>query len=312
MSEGIRIRREVLAMSWEYESLFNVQRDQGTDGIQLDIWSVQPSAIRVGRMGYRTKTTVAGDRLEAEVFPIYGRAEAGRARAAKQNVTREAQKNLNDRRAEHRLILLAEANFTDRDYHMTLTYREEPSEKRAMKDINNFLARVRRIRKKRNLPDLKYIYAMGGGEGEQEKRLHFHLMISGGVPRDEMEKCWLQTPGAGRADTDRLQPNDAGLEELSKYMFRQHRDRKRRTEGTGFRRYNTSRNLKQPKIRTSDSRCSNARVKRIAADIQNAAKVEMSRIYPGYRFIDCRVYYSDMIDGVYIRCTMRKIRGGGG
>ena len=298
-------------MGWEYESLFNVAQDP--DGTQLDLWSAQPTEIRVGRMGYRTRTTVAGERLEAEVFPIYGRAEAGRARAAKANVTREAQQRVNDRRAERRLILLAEANFTREDYHMTLTYSAEPTEARAKRDIRNFFDRVARIRKRRGLPELKYIYAMGGGDGAEEKRIHFHLMINGGISREELEGCWMQTPGAGRVNTDRLQPNEMGLEELSKYFFRQHRDRAKRAEGgTTIRRYNASRNLKQPKSRTSDSRCSNARVRRIAHDIRNEAKAEMERIYPGYRYVDCRVCYSDVIDGVYIRCIMRRNETGGG
>lgn len=293
---------------WEYEALFNRQ-DPGTD--QLDMWSSEPTAVKVGSMGYRTKTTRAGDRLEAEVYPIFGRSDAGKARAEKKHVTREAQKRLNDKRAERRIILLAETNFTDQDYHLTLTYRTEPTEERAAKDLANFLARVRRIRSKRGLPELKYISAMGGGENENEKRIHFHMMISGGMPREEIEKIWLMTPGAGRADTDRLQPNENGLEELARYMFRQHKDRGKRPGKDVIRRYNTSRNLKQPKTRTSDSKCSNARVRRIAHDIRNEAKGQMERLYPGYRLIDCQVYYSDVIDGVYIRCVMRRNRGGG-
>lgn len=294
-------------MGWEYEALFN---RQDTADQQLDMWSVMPTAIRIGTMGYRTRTTWAGDRLEAEVFPIYGREDNARARAAKHQTTRDAQRKVNDRRAERRLILLAEANFGKRDYHMTLTYAKEPTEARAMKDLKNFFGRVRRIRERKNLTELKYIYAMGGGEGDDEKRIHFHLMINGGISREELEACWMQTPGAGRVNTDRLQPNEMGLEELSKYFFRQHRDRAKRSQGTMIRRYSASRNLKQPKSRTSDSRCSNARVRRIAHDIRNEAKTEMEKIYPGYRFIDCRVYYSDVIDGVYIRCIMRRIQEG--
>lgn len=297
-------------MGWEYEALFNRQdpRDQ-----QLDLWSAVPTAIKVGQMGYRTRTTWAGDRLEAEVFPIYGRTDAATARAARHTVTREAQQRVNDRRAERRLILLAETNFGRNDYHMTLTYAIEPaSDAKAIRDLKNFFARVRRIRKRRGLPELKYIYAMGGGEGDEEKRIHYHLMINGGISREELEGCWMMTPGAGRVNTDRLQPNEMGLEELSKYFFRQHRDRAKRPEGkSSVRRFSTSRNLKKPKSRTSDSRCSNARVRRIAHDIRNEAKEEMEKVYPGYRYVDCRVFYSDVIDGVYIRCIMRRFETGG-
>lgn len=293
-------------MSWEYEALFN--RREATDG-QLDLWSVQPTAIKVGCMGYRTSTTWAGDRLEAEVHPVFGRNEMGRVRAAKKNMTRDAQQRSNDRRAMRRLVLLIETNFTDKDYHLTLTYSTEPTEARAIKDLKNYFTRLRKLRNIRGLSPLKYIYAMGGGEEEDEKRIHFHVLINGGIDRDELEREWLKTSGAGRADADRLQPNEMGLEEVSKYLFRQHKDRERETSGAGIRRWNGSRNLKKPKVTTSDSRCSNARVKRIAHDIRNEAKAEMEKVYPGYRLIDCEVRYSDIIDGVYIRCVMRRNTG---
>ena len=294
-------------MSWEYEALFN--RQDPEDG-QLDIWSNQPTSIKVGHMGYRTRTTKAGDRLEAEVFPIFGRNEMGSVRAAKKNLTRDAQQRSNDKRAKRYLVLLIENNFGEGDYHMTITYAEEPTEERAGKDIKNLFNRLRRIRKNRGLPPLKYIYAMGGGEEDDEKRIHFHVILNGGLDRDEIEREWLRTPGAGRADADRLQPNEQGLEEVSKYLFKQHKDRDRETGGRITRRWNGSRNLKKPKTTTSDSRCSNARVKRIAHDMPNEAKAEMEKVYPGYRLIDCEVRYSDIIDGVYIRCVMRRDKGG--
>ena len=291
-------------MGWEYEALFN---REGAEE-QLDIWSAVPTSIRVGQMGYRTRTTWAGDRLEAEVFPIYGRSEAAALRAAKHNVTRDAQQRVNDRRAERRLTLLAETNFSREDYYLTLTYATEPTEKRAGKDLVNFFNRVRRLREKKHLPPLKYIYAMGGGEEDDEKQIHFHMLINGGLPREDLEACWRKTPGAGRANTKQIQPDENGLEGVCKYLFRQHKDRtKGREPGEIIRRWNASRNLKQPKTTTSDSRCSNARVKRIAHDIRNEAKTELEKVYRGYRFIDCQVRYSEIIDGVYIRCIMRRM-----
>jgi hypothetical protein len=32
----------------------------------------------------------------------------------------------------------------------------------------------------------------------------------------------------------------------------------------------------------------------------------MERVYPGYTLEHCYVQYSDVVDGVYIRCVMRK------
>ena len=63
-------------MSWEYEALFDVEPAKAT-GTLMD-WvdegqKRKATAIRIGSMGYRTRTTVAGPRLEAEVYPIFGR-----------------------------------------------------------------------------------------------------------------------------------------------------------------------------------------------------------------------------------------------
>ena len=43
-------------------------------------------------MGYRTRTIKAGDRLEAEIYPIFGREKAAKLRAARRNLTPERQR----------------------------------------------------------------------------------------------------------------------------------------------------------------------------------------------------------------------------
>ena len=69
-----------------------------------------------------------------------------------------------------------------------------------------------------------------------------------------------------------------------------------------------SRNLKQPVRRSRDARMPNSRVKRIARDFRNEAKDVMEKLYPGYQLQDVVVRYSDVIDGVYIRCVLRRRR----
>ena len=56
----------------------------------------------------------------------------------------------------------------------------------------------------------------------------------------------------------------------------------------------------------------NSRVRRIAYDFENQAKAVMEKLYPGYVFQEVKVKYSDIVPGVYIRCVLRKMRGGGG
>ncbi len=287
-------------MGWEWADLFN-NRVTG-DGSFLE----EPSFIPVGRMGYRRRTTVSGPRIDAEVFPVFGRNQRGDLRKAKSQITREAQQRANDERSTLHMIQLVEGNFSEKDISITLSYEGTPPEpERVDKDIRNFIARVKRARKKAGLDELKYIYAIGGDEmpaaGYSGKRPHVHMILSGGISRDELEAIW----GKGRANADRLQPRDDGLGGIAVYFTRQKQDR---PERKGVRKWRGSRNLKQPVKRSRDARMPNSRVKRIAKDFRNEAKDVMERLYPGYKLQDCQVRYSDMVDGVYIRCVLRRRR----
>ena len=287
-------------MSWEYEDLFNNRMQ--ADGR----FAEEPSFIPVGKMGYRRRTTVSGPRIDAEVFPVFGRRQRGELRRAKSQITREAQQRANDERSRLHFIQIVEKNFTEADVALGLDYAgRAPEPERVDKDIRNFLARVKRARKRAGLPEMKYAYAIGGDEmpapGYSGKRPHVHMIMTGGIERDELEKLW----GHGRANCDRLQPRDEGLGGIAVYFTRQKQDRAPRK---GVRKWRGSRNLEQPVPRSIDARIQNSRVKRIAYDFRNEAKEVMEKLYPGYRLQDCQVRYSDMIDGVYIRCVLRRLR----
>ena len=287
-------------MGWEFEDLFNnrVTEDGG--------FLAEPCFIPVGKMGYRRRTTVSGPRIDAEVFPVFGRGQKGEIRRAKHQVTREAQQRANDERSRLHLIQLVECNFSEADVAIGLDYAgQAPTPERIDKDVRNFIARVRRARKKAGLPEMKYIYAIGGDEmpaaGYSGKRPHVHMIMNGGIGRDELEKIWKQ----GRANCDRLQPRDEGLGGIAVYFTRQKQDR---PEKPGVRKWRGSRNLKQPVRRSRDARMPNGRVRRIAHDFRNQAKDVMEKLYPGYVLQDCQVRYSDVVDGVYIRCVLRRRR----
>ena len=289
-------------MSWEYEALFDVPVTES----QTDLMSWMDEGerkrltnIRVGQMGYQTQTTVAGPRLEAEVYPIFGRdTSATLRRAKKTNVTPEKVQRLNRERAVRHLIQLADANFGEQDIHLTLTYRNAPTYERARKDMRNFCLRLKRAREKAGLPELKYIYTIEGDDDGKKERIHIHMLTNGDMDRAEVERIWEK----GWANADRLQPDENGLEAIARYLVKQQKNRKK---------WCASRNLKQPKSRTSDSRCSRGQVKRIAFDMRNEAKAQMEKIYPGYKFVSCQVRYSDIVDGAYIRCIMRRMPGRG-
>lgn len=68
----------------------------------------------------------------------------------------------------------------------------------------------------------------------------------------------------------------------------------------------TSRNLRKPKQRTSDTKVSNARVRRLAHDFPNSVKEIMEKLFQGYGHVKTIMRYSDVVDGVYIRTVMRR------
>ena len=288
-------------MGWKYEGLFETELVPEAEDLSR-YWRPQPSIIPVGRMGYRRSIVLAGDRMECDIYPVFGRDDEQKARAAKKNITPAKQKRLNDERARRRLIQLADANFTEKDIHLTLTYRHEVNIDQCRKDLRNFLLRVKRYREKICLPELKYIYTIEGrreiSQGAGVNRIHIHMLMNGGVSRERLEELWEY----GYANADRLQPTERGLEEIASYIIKEARNR------DGGRKWSASRNLTQPKRRASDAKTSNRMVKMIAHDIRNEAKAEMEKLYPRYRFVDCKVYYSDQLDGVYIRVLMRRKR----
>lgn len=304
-------------MAWEYEGLFDAMPDTGDEDLLSEYWRTEATSTRIGSMGYRTRTTKAGTRLEAEVYPIFGRSMEATARREKQNMTAERQNQLNTRRAKRRLILLMENNFkVDEDVHVTLTYRDEPSlrrgdpstalrsaqddmMKRVRKDMRNFLNRVKRLREKRGLEELKYIYSIGH---DADKRIHVHCVMNGGIGRDQLEKMW----GKGYANTMRLQNQGKGLQGMANYLYKQNEKAKDAGERIGFHMWSGSRNLRKPKEHTSDTKISNRKVKMIAQNFRAMAAEILERVYPGYKLEDGRVYYSDVVNGVYIRCVMRK------
>lgn len=120
--------------------------------------------------------------------------------------TRPSQKNLNDKNARRYLIRLANINFGKGDIWATFGWNDDclpDSEERARKDIQNFIKRINRHRKKAGLENAKYIYilAMDG-----YKRPHFHILLSGdGVDRDELEELWGK---CDRPNTRRIKPDD--------------------------------------------------------------------------------------------------------
>lgn len=279
----------------EYEELFCVGE---LTEMEKRLYGGDPYRERVGGMHYCTKTEKAGDTLVLTVYPILGRSDRAKAEAARKAMSRERQTRYNRERARRRLALLMDANFGRNDLHVTLTYRGTPPDyEQARKDVRNYLRAVKRMREKARLPEMKYIYVLEeeGGDGEK-RRIHVHLMMTGGISREALEEKW----GRGYANCDRLQPEEGnGLMELARYFTKLEQEKHRRA-------WSASKNLRKPRTTVSRTRMSNARVRRLCQEMPGNAAEVMGKLYPGYKVGAVEPYVSDWIPGVYLRIRLRR------
>ena len=104
---------------------------------------------------YREKRYYCGEYLDVYIFPTYRQSNGRRSRS---KPTTDAQKKLNQRHREEKLVRLLHANFTPDDLEIHLTYTVQPeSEEEAARNARNYIRRIQRMRKKAGLPPLKYI-----------------------------------------------------------------------------------------------------------------------------------------------------------
>ncbi|MDE7194047.1 MAG: hypothetical protein K2O14_08765 [Oscillospiraceae bacterium] len=187
-------------------------------------------------------------------------------------------------------------NFDKDDYHLTLTFEEEFPRDKARRELTNYIQRLRRYYKKHGV-QMKYMYVTE--DKRSGSRLHYHIVLSGGVPRDEIENRWH----CGWANADRLKPDKKdGLFGLSKYLTKskKHCDKFERS-------WNCSTNLKRPDIVTDDNRISKKRMRKLQnAKRNDEVKEEVEKLYKGWVLIDSEVDRNEVTGRPYVRLRLIK------
>lgn len=178
-------------------------------------------------------------------------------RAKKMKESTPAQKNLNDKKSKRQFRRILHENFGRGDLALSLTFDEEhlpETEKDALRLIGNFIRVIRRMWDKKfgDLLPFKYVYVYSDVDGETGEvvRKHFHMIISGGLDRDEIESKWKY----GFANADRLRFTETGIEKLANYMLNQ---------ACGKRRWKGSNNLVKPEPIVSDKAISRSDIEKI-------------------------------------------------
>ena len=125
--------------------------DTSTEGRLTEGWAS-------GALMQRTKTVKAGPMVYVECYPIWDARTARESKSeAKKERHRRAQERLNEKNAAKRLVRLVNENFGAGDLILTLEYPKEKGpadEAQAMRDVQNYLRRIKGLRDKKGLPPM--------------------------------------------------------------------------------------------------------------------------------------------------------------
>lgn len=237
------------------------------------------------RTVYREKKYVCGEYLDVFIYPVFEAGAHSGGKRVKRKPSTDAQKKLNQRHREEKLVRLLHANFTPDDLEIHLTYKgDQPGDdEEAARNLRNYIRRVQRMRKKLGLPPLKYIAVTE--RGKRGGRYHHHVTLSGGIDRDELDKLWTH----GYANSRRLQFTEEGLAGLGHYIVK---------SPVGKKAWTASKNLVDPEPRTRDGRISGRKARELAENIQDSTRFE--KLYPGYLMSEAEAFHNDVNGGCYL------------
>ena len=212
-----------------------------------------------GMPRYR-RTIISGDVIEIEEFTCYAQHAKTYSRGMNLNETDEEKQERNFRDSLKKLARLINCNFRSGDLFITLTHRDRVTEAEADKELTNFLRRLKRWRKKHDLPDLKYI-----ARTESEKKREHHHLIINDMPMDAIYELWK----LGRVMISRLEPG-GDYTGLAVYVMKEGTEPQKR-------RWRASKNLEKPIVK----------IKKLKAD-------KGRKLYPpkGYQVVESYEYYS--------------------
>lgn len=205
----------------------------------------------------------AGDVYEAKEYNSQRQKGKGCERAMRENISPEKIAEYNFLETRKKCGRMINANFKAGDLFLTLTYRKQVGIEDALRLFRNFIWRLKRLRKRKGLDALKYIYVIETGKKGRE---HLHMIINDmDVTLKELTELW----GLGRVMISRLEPGGdyTGLAfYITKENYKEY-----------GRRWNGSRNLEKPK-----------------ETVTEVVKSRRLRVPKNYRVVEEINYYSDM------------------
>ena len=276
-------------------------------------------------MFYREKKTDCGNYREIDIIPRTDNAERAvkGKRGKRKKVTEPKQKDLNDKNSKRYLVQLGNGNFGIGDLHVSCTYDNEhlpDNVEDAVKNVDNYLRRIAYRRGKLGIEPLKYILVTEYGYQKDDEtklvRVHHHIIMNGGLDRDEVEMMWTnqrinwkryeKDPEAyrntvkkmGWANADRLQINENGIEALCKYVVKNPKGKKR---------WSSSRNLERPVEQPpADHKHSKKKVEELAKST-DAGKEYFQKQFPNFDIVEVKPeYYVETGWHIYIKAWKKR------
>lgn len=201
----------------------------------------------------RIKTITAGRLVRAVAYDQATVNDGPRARAEKRKLSSAARRKMNFTHAYQNLQMQLAANFAREDLYITLTYDAAhlpENRKRAKREMQNFIDRLRRARRRAGKP-LEYIYVTHELT-ETGRRLHHHLILKRAGGNDAEVVCSLW----GNGENVEVVPiSESGYYvyddfiELAQYLLHE-RNPDAEPGAVGDRGWCASRGLKKPEVRS--------------------------------------------------------------
>lgn len=196
-------------------------------------------------MPYMIEVVEAGATIEIQKYYSSRYGKRGIKRGEKKALTSDEQREVNKRAAEKKLRRIINENFQEGDTHLVLDYRRDrrPEGKAGMrKDADDFLREMRKLYRDAG-ETFKYVHVMEIGK---KGALHHHLVINTpeGISQRTIAKAWK---GRGRTHFNLLDES-GNYSKLAAYLIKQSDGMLNSPDTLQGKRWNSSKNLRKPKI----------------------------------------------------------------
>ena len=242
-------------------------------------------------MPYIKETCVAGKTIEVSKYYSFRWHSKGEKREARNSLSSDAQKKINQRNAGKTLRRLMNTNFKDGDLLVRLDFSKRPSGSEEMQNLMAKAIRKMRTELKKTGAELKYIYVKEVGPRGSR---HIHMVMNK-CDTEILRKCWPH----GGIHVDPLISNGQ-YDKIAEYFIK-YAVRTEETEGQLIgKRWYASRNLEKPvitrRVITANSFRKEAKTKKGYHIVPESVRSGFSEV-TGYEYFTYTLIKTDKVGG---------------